>query len=33
MGDNPAAPGVFLVPRGRFVVVQKFKYLKLGSNI
>jgi len=33
-GVNPAAaPGVFLVQSGRFVVVQKFKYLNWGSNI
>ena len=33
VGVKPAAPGVFLVQRGRFLVVQKFKYLNLGSNI
>ena len=33
VGVKPAAPGVFLVRSGRFLVVQKFKNLNLGSNI
>jgi len=32
-GVKPAAPGVFLVQSGRFFLVQKFKYLNVGSNI
>ena len=33
VGVKPATPGVFLVQSGRFLVVQKFIYLNLGSNI
>jgi len=31
VGVKPAKPGVFLAQSGRFLVVQKFIYLNLGS--